>query len=147
MSAIDTVQAAIPALESGDPLTIASLLTEDFTFSGPVPQPLGKAEFLRLAQTLKAAIPDWAFHASDFQAAGDQVQFTVQITGTHTGTLAAIPGVPPVPPTGKSIQLPAERQRVTVRGQQISRYDVEPTPGGGVPGIYAQVGAPLPPRP
>lgn len=147
MSAIDTVQAAQAAFESDDHTTLASLLTEDFMFSGPVPRPLGKAEFLGLARALKAALPDWAFHARDFHSDGDQVTFTVQITGTHSGILAVIPGVPPVPPTGKSIQLPAEQLMMTVRGNQISRYVVELTPGGGVPGIYAQVGAPLPPAP
>ena len=143
MSAIDNVRKGLEAWERGDSTTLAGLLTDDFTLSGPMPQPLNKEQFLALGRALHTAIPDWKFNASDFREEGDQVRVTVAITGTHTGVLAAIPGVPAVPPTGKSIHLPTEHLTYTMRGELAAAQIVGSVPGGGVPGLYAQVGAPL----
>lgn len=144
MNNVELVQSMLAAFEAGDTAMLSAAMTDDFVFSGPVPQPIDKAGFLGLNQALHTAIPDWKFNASSFQENGDTVDFTDQITGTHTGVLAAIPMAPPVPPTGKHIALPVEHLHITVRGGKISRLHVDATPGGGVPGLYAQVGAPLP---
>ncbi|HLY32749.1 MAG TPA: hypothetical protein VKQ36_17125, partial [Ktedonobacterales bacterium] len=93
---------------------------------------------------LLTAIPDWNLNAHDFREEGDKVYVTDGITGTHTGVLAAVPGVPPVPPTGKSIHLTPSAEVYTIRGNQVSRLEIT-SPAGGVVEIYAQVGAPLPP--
>jgi ketosteroid isomerase-like protein len=144
MSNIDIVQAVLRANEAGDTATLATLYTDDFLFSGPVPQPMDKTTFLHFIRTLHTAIPDFTFHPRDWREEGDRVYATADITGTHTGTLAVIPDVPPVPATGKAIRLPNEQFVFTVRNGQAARWEVTIPPGGGVPGIYAQVGAPLP---
>jgi predicted ester cyclase len=142
MSNIDTVKAGQAAWCAGDWDTLAALLTDDFVFSGPVPQPLNKAMFISLGKAILSAIPDWDFHARDFREEGDKVYATDAITGTHTGTLAAIPGVPPVPATGKSIKATEGQEIYTFRGNLVSQFEVQ-APGGGLAEIYAQVGAPL----
>lgn len=143
MSNTDIVKSGQAAWSSADTTTLSSLATDDFVLSGATPQPLDKNAFLGLNRALLTAFPDWSFNASEFREEGDNVYVTVQITGTHTGTLAAIPGAPAVPATGKHVSLPAEHQVYTVRGGQISGLNITSQPGGGVPGLYAQVGAPL----
>lgn len=143
MSNIDLLQQGLDAFSRGDTATLSALLTDDYTFSGPTPQPLDKAAFLGLNRALISAIPDWTFTASDFREEGDKVYVNLVITGTHTGALAAIPGVPPVPATGKRVSVGPDQAIFTVRGGQISQQVVNVSPNSGVAGIYAQVGAPL----
>jgi predicted ester cyclase len=142
MSNIDAVKAQQAAWRAGDWDAVAAMLTDDFVFSGPVPQPLNKAAFIGLGKAILAAIPDWDFHMHDFREEGDTVYATDAITGTHTGTLAVIPGVPPIAATGKSIKLTESQQIYTFRGNLVSHFEVQ-APGGGVAEVYAQVGAPL----
>jgi predicted ester cyclase len=142
MSNIDTVKAQQAAWRAGDWDTVAAMLTDDFVFSGPLPQPVNKEAFIGLGKAILAAIPDWDFHTRDFREEGDKVFATDAITGIHTGTLAVIPGVPPVAATGKRISLTESQEIYTFRGNLISRFEVQ-APGGGVAEVYAQVGAPL----
>jgi predicted ester cyclase len=145
MDAVALVQAAFAATEAGDMAKAGSYMTDDFAFSGPMPQPLGKAEFLALQGALVAALPDWKFNAKDFKVQGNKVTATVQITGTHTATLSPImPGMPPIPATGKKVALPPEPFSVTLRGDKLAAFEVAQTPAGGVPGLLAQIGAPMP---
>lgn len=143
MSNTDLVKQGLAAWSSGDSAALGSMLTDDYTFSGPTPQPLDKSAFLGLHRALISAIPDWTFTASDFREEGDKVYVNMAISGTHTGTLAAIPGVPPVPATGKKVSVGPDPAVFTVRGNQICQQVVNVSPTSGVAGIYAQVGAPL----
>ncbi|MBF6590628.1 MAG: nuclear transport factor 2 family protein [Ktedonobacterales bacterium] len=146
MSATDVAKATMNALQAHDMAAASALMTDDFTFSGAVPVPLNKQQYLGVQWALFAAIPNWNFNASNYEEQGDKVILTVQITGTQTGTLEnVIPGVPPIPPTGKSFQLPQEHVTLTVRGDKIANESVESVPNGGAPGIFAQLGHPLPP--
>lgn len=143
-SNIELAKAVIAAWAAGDVATVSALSADDMTFSGPVPQPVGKEVFLGLSQATRVALPDFNFNPSSFQEEGDKVIIAIHITGTHTGTLAAIPGVPPVPPTGKHIDLGPERLILTIRNGKVSNAHADISPTGGFAGIYAQVGAPLP---
>ena len=68
-----------------------------------------------------------------------------QITGTQTGELnLPLPGVPKIPASGKHVSLPKEKNTVTVKNGKISRFEAEVVPGGGVMGILAQLGVPIP---
>jgi predicted ester cyclase len=114
-------------------------------FAGPVPQPVGKREFVGLMNALVAAIPDWKFNATDYKQNGNQVFVTFQITGTQTGELnLPMPGFPKLPPTGKRISLPREPTVVTIKDDKISRLEASVVPGGGVAGVLAQLGVPMP---
>jgi predicted ester cyclase len=143
MSNTDVVKAGHAAWSGSDWATMSSLLTDDFTLSGVTPQPLDKSAFLGLGHALLTAFPDWSFNASDYREEGDNVSLTTHVTGTHTGTLAAIPGAPSVPATGKQVALPAEQHVYTLRNGKLSSLKITTSPGGGVPSFYAQVGAPL----
>ena len=145
MSTTDTIKTAMAAIERGDFNAVASYLTDDLVFAGPVPEPMGKREFIGVQSALVAALPDWKFNASELREQGDKVTVNVHITGTHTGTLnPPMPGIPVLPPSGKHVSLPNETITFTVRGDKISRLDVTSVPGGGVPGVLSQLGVKLP---
>jgi predicted ester cyclase len=146
MSKIDTVRAFSDALEARDFDIAASFLTDDFVFAGPVPQPIGKQEFLAVQSAFEEAFQDWSFNSHDEVERGDTVTAAVQITGTHSRDLVVpIPGMPPIPATGKRVSLPVEHLTFTFKGDKIASLTSDNTPGGGVPGVLAQIGVPLPP--
>ena len=96
MNAIDIVKSSLRAWEANDAAPLSSLLADDFAFSGPVPQPLNKAEFIGFIQAVLAVYPNFAFNESSVTQQGDQVSVTCHISGTQTGTLA-LPGLPSIP--------------------------------------------------
>ena len=146
MNAIDGVKAGLAASEAGQTSKFASMLTDDMVFAGPVPQPVGKREFVGLMTALVAAMPDWKFNATDFKQNGDQVTLTMQITGTQTGELnLPMPGFPKLPATGKQVSLAKEPTTITVKDDKISRLEGAVVAGGGVAGILAQLGVAMPP--
>jgi len=123
---------------------LSGLVTDDMTFEGPVPEPLHKAAYLGLIDALIHAIPNWKFGAKGFVERGAKVSVTLNVNGTHTGTLA-LPMLPqPIPATGKRFQVPAEPFEFTLKGGKISRITAEVVPGGGVMGMLAQLGVAMP---
>src|SRR5437879_1092989 len=80
MSNTDIVKTGLRAWESNDAQTLTALVADDFVLSGPVPQPLGKQEFLGLMQVLHTAMPDFAFNVSSFEEEGDKVIARSHIT-------------------------------------------------------------------
>jgi predicted ester cyclase len=145
MNAIDVVKAGLAASEAGQTSKFASLLTDDMVFAGPVPQPVGKHEFVGLMTAMVAGMPDWKFNATDFKQNGNQVTATLQITGTQTGELnLPMPGLPKLPATGKHVSLPKEPTTFTVKDDKISRLESTNVPGGGVAGVLAQLGVSVP---
>jgi len=65
------------------------------------------------------------------------------ITATHTGVLA-LPGLPPIPATGKKVALPEEVQTYTVKNGKMASLTTDGNPQAGIPGMLAQLGVPLP---
>lgn len=146
MNAEEITRAVMTAIEAGDMGTAAGYLSDDFVFSGPVPEPVSGEQWLGLQSLLLAAFPDWSFNLSDVQVTSNGARTTHQITGTHTGDLDLAPlGLPVIPATGKSIKLPVEHAEVTIEGDKAVRLHAEVTPGGGVPGILQQLGVEMPP--
>lgn len=143
MSNIDIVKAGLKAWESHDEQTLASLVADDFQLTGPVPQPLGKQEFIGFMHALLTALPDFAFNISSYEENGDTVIAKSHITGTHTGILA-LPGLPPIPPTGKKVNLPQEVQYYTIKADKLHALSTDARPDAGVPGLLAQLGVEIP---
>ena len=145
MNAIDMIKSGLAGMEMGQPGKLAEILTDDMVFAGPVPEPVGKREFLGLQTALVKAMPDWKFNATDFKLIGEQVTTVFQITGTHTAELSLpMPGFPKVPPSGKHVSLPKEPITITLKNGKISRIESARVPGGGVAGVLAQLGIPMP---
>jgi predicted ester cyclase len=145
MNAIDMIKTGLAGMEMGQPGKLAEILADDMVFAGPVPEPVGKREFLGLQTAMVKAMPDWKFNATDFKQNGEQVTATFQITGTHTGELSLpMPGFPKVPASGKHISLPKEPMTITLKNGKISRIESASVQGGGVAGVLAQLGIPMP---
>lgn len=144
MSNTDIVKSGLRAWEEADGQTLNSLVAEDFVLSGPTPQPLGKVDFIGMMHALHAAMPDFAFNISSFEEDGDTVIARSHITGTHTGTLS-LPGLPPIPATGKKVSLPEEVQTYTLKDGKLHKLTTDARPDAGIPGMLAQLGVALPP--
>jgi hypothetical protein len=145
VDAEEVVRAMITAVDDCDMETAAGYLSAGFLFSGPVPEPIGKVSWVGLHQGLLAAFPDWSFNLSGVHVEGDLATTTHHITGTHTGDLdLSAMGLPRLPATGKSISLPEEHARCTVKNGKIVRIEIDPNPDGGLPGTLKQLGVEVP---
>jgi SnoaL-like domain len=145
MSNSDVARHAIDLLESQDFDGAAALMTDDFTFEGPVAEPVDREGFIGLSRAMAAAFPDWTFQARDFRERGDTVTATVNVGGTQTGTLS-LPflGLPDVAPTGSASATRTRPSQMTVRDGKLAGLRVDPVAGGGVPGILSGLGVSLP---
>ncbi len=146
MNPMEIVKTGLSAADAGDFDKMAGLLADDMVFAGPVPEPVGKREFIGLQTAMRTAMPDWKFNPADFKENGEKVTVVLQITGTQTGELKLpMPGMAPVPATGKHVSLPKEPATFTVKNGKITRLETAGVPGGGVMGVLAQLGV-APPK-
>lgn len=142
----DIVLEYMAALGAHDFATCASYLTDDFTFTGLMSEPLGRTEFLALEQAFYRAMPDCSYFVSNVEAEDEIVRATVQRKGTHTGELTLpISSLPSIPATGKTLYLPAEPFEYGIDKDKIMYIEVWPVPGGGIEGLLSQLGITLPP--
>ena len=119
----------------------AKLLSDDFVFSGPVPDPLNRGKWLELQSLLGIGFPDWSFNFKYMHNHGSDCHCSVQITGTHTRDLDLTAlGLQVIPKTGSSIKLPKEDLMIEFNGEKISAIKVVSAPGGGLDGILNQIG-------
>lgn len=144
MNSTEIVQTFITALQSGDMDMAAQYMTDDFAFEGWTPQALNIGEFLALQSELHGAMPDYTFNLSELSEQNGEVHALTQIAGTHTQTLS-LPmfGIPLVPYTGVSVNLPQTRTRFNAADGKVARMWVEPMPGGGLNGLLQQINAEL----
>jgi hypothetical protein len=131
-------------IKSGKRDEAGALLSENFMFSGPVPEPVDKKDFLEMHFALLKAIPDWSFNEHDIQEQGNQVKLKVKISGTHTKELNLPSLGIKSAATNKRISLPEEKCELTFEGDKISNFSVEKVTGGGLMGILSQLGIKMP---
>jgi hypothetical protein len=143
MSNLDLARKALHASEQGDLATLGGMVSDDFQFLGVTPQTLGKQEFLGFIESLHTAFPDFKFNETGASESGNTATIKHKITGTHTGTFN-VPGMPPIPATGKSFTLPEETSVFTFAGEKATKYLAEPAPNGGLVGILSQIGVQMP---
>ena len=137
----EDVQAYADTFNAGNLDDAASYLSDDFQFSGPVPEPLNAAEYMGIMKTFQAAFPDIKFNLRFVSAGGNMAKTSNQLSGTHTGDLdLSAMGMGVIPATGKSFSIPEEASDVTVEGDKISSFHVLTQEGGGLMGILAQLG-------
>src|SRR3990172_5392306 len=135
MSALEMASKLFQAIEAKDTTAAANFISADFTFSGPVPQPISGGEWLAMQQNLTKAFPDWKFNQADLREEGGKVRGTVQITGTHKGELdLSALGMPNVPATGVAVKLPREEIYLAVSNGRFASLNTPTTDGGGVMG-------------
>jgi ketosteroid isomerase-like protein len=121
-----------------------ALLSDDLVVRGPAPVPLGKKEYTAVHSAWSKACSDWSFNLSKAEVvAGGKVAATIAISATLDGDLVGlpVPGLPArIAPTGRRAKLPEEHPVVTVEGGKITALEFATPPGGGIPGLLAQMG-------
>lgn len=141
MDAKETVQALFDAVQGGDFEKAKSLLTDDFIFSGPVPEPVNGPAWLGMSASLKGAFPDLDYQFKVEGVDGDTVNISAELKGTHTGNLdLTAMGMSMIPPTNKSFAATREHGKMTVQGDKVKAWAVEPTEGAGLMAILGQLG-------
>jgi predicted ester cyclase len=130
----------LDALAARDLDAVADSTAPDLEFAGPTGV-LDQAGYLDLLRALFAAFPDWGFEQGRLRFGWDHATVELSMHGTHTGVLALpVPGVEPVPPSGRPLLLPPEDVHFTVRNGRIARIE----PDAGVRAILQQLGVEIP---
>jgi predicted ester cyclase len=145
MDTKETVQSLIDAIQMGDFKRAKSLLSNDFKFSGPVPEPISADAWMGMSASLKAAFPDLDYQFKIEGVNGDTVNISADLRGTHKGDLdltAMHMGV--IPATGKSFKAAHEHGKATLRDGKITAWAMEPTEGAGLMAILGQLGVKIP---
>ena len=145
MNTKETVQALMDSIQMGNFEKAKSYLSNDFRFSGPIPEPVGGQEWIGMSANLKAAFPDLNYQFKIVSVDGDTANITAQLRGTHKGDLdltAMHMGV--IPATGKSFNAALEHGKVRVRDGKIISLANEPTEGAGLMAILDQLGVKVP---
>jgi|GEM_PF-116563 len=146
LTPIEVATKLMSDIEYADLESCAHFLSDDFIFSGPVPEPLRKTEWMGMMQSMLTAIPDWSFNISDIQELDDEIRIRVQVSGTQTGDwdLSTL-DLGLVKATGKSFELPVEHCELTIRDGKVIRFSVNDIGSdGGLIGILAQLGVKVP---
>jgi hypothetical protein len=126
-------------LDSRNYDSAADLIDESFKISGPFPEPFNKNMWLGSTKGLHAAFSNLRFNATNYEETGDKVSFSVKITGTHDGELA-LPNMPSIPATGKSVANPEERGMATITDGKVVSMEMSTTEDGGLKGLLKQLG-------
>ena len=141
MNKREIVQALLDSIQKGNFESAKSMLAEDFVFSGPVPKPINAEAWLGMSLNMKTAFPDLDYRFKVIGTDGDVVRSTTQVSGTHSGSFDLTNmnmGV--IPATNKSFASKMEKTRITVKGDKIIAWAVEPTSGAGLKSILGQLG-------
>jgi hypothetical protein len=146
MNEVDLVKADLKSIEAGDFLHYREQYSENFIFSGPVPKPLTRVEYIDLLRAVLKAFPDWKFNATNFKQVRDHITCNTHITGTHTGVLELPMFGISAQPTKKHFASPEELLTVMVENGKITRVESDDVPGGGLMGILSQIGVQIPKR-
>ena len=145
MNQREIVQALLDSVQRGDFEKARSLLSNDYQFSGPVPEPINAETWLGINKNLKKAFPNLDYHFHVDGVEGDVTKISAELRGTHSGLLDLSPlGLGVTPATNKSFAIPREYGRVTCKGDKVVSWVVDRIEGGGLMGILGQLGIAVP---
>lgn len=140
-----TAQALLDAVEMGDFQKAQSYLSDDFQFSGPMPEPQTGIAWLAISAILKKAFPDLNYHFNIESVDGDTVNMSAELKGTHKGDLDLSPlGMGVIPPTNKSFATPHEHGKLILKDGKVREWAVEPSESTGLKAILSQLGIQTP---
>lgn len=123
---------------------VKTMLTADAMASGGVlPQPIPVKEAMKVMTGLTTAFPDLKFDVQQVTVNGNQATVKAQWSGTQTGALSLMPGMPSIPPTGKKVSV-KDTYVITVQGDKVSHMQVDSPADGGIPAALAQLGVKMP---
>jgi hypothetical protein len=126
----------------GEP-EVGFYLSDDFRWTDELGSPpVDKASFVSMAQPLQTALPDYALIVDAIQEEGDSFVVTSHTSGTFVNDLdLSAMGMGVVPATGKPIDSPPQRDRLTFDGDRISEiHNLETGPDAGMAGLLKALG-------
>jgi len=145
MNKREIVQTLLDSVQKGDFEKAKSLLTDDFKFSGPIPEPINKEAWLGMSASLKTAFPDLDYHFKVIGAEDDIVRTTSQLSGTHRGPFDLTNmNMGTIQATHQSFSAKLEKTKITLKENKITSWAVEPTDGAGLKAILNQLGVKVP---
>jgi hypothetical protein len=145
MNQREIVQALLDSVQRGDFEKAKTLLSNDFQFSGPVPEPINRETWMGINKNLKKAFPNLDYHFHVDGVDGDVIKISAELKGTHSGVLDLSPvGLGVIPATNKSFATPREHGKVTCKGDKVASWVVDRIEGGGLMGILGQLGIAVP---
>jgi hypothetical protein len=136
-----TVQAVMDSIQKADFVKAKSLLSNDFQFSGPVPEPMSGEAWIGMLTSLKNASPNIQYHFQVESMNGDTANIDSRLEGTHSAPLdltGVHMGV--IPATNKAWAAAQEHGKATVKGDKVTSWAIEPTAGAGLIAILGQLG-------
>jgi hypothetical protein len=135
------VQTVMDSIQKGDYVKAKSYLSNDFQFSGPVPEPMNGEAWIGMLTSLKNASPNIQYHFQVESMNGDTANIGSKLEGTHSAPLdltGVHMGV--IPATNKSWAAAQEHGKATVKGDKVSSWAVQPIEGAGLMAILGQLG-------
>ncbi len=141
MGARETVQALLDSIQNADFAKARTLLSKDFRFSGSTPEAISADAWLAMSKELKIAFPnlDYHFHLENMYA--DTVRISTQLRGTQSGTLdLTAMNMGKHRGSKRSFVSAREDGKVTVQGDQVTSWVVQPAKGAGIKAILGQLG-------
>ncbi len=145
MDSKETAQALMDSLQRGRFDTAKTFLSDDFRISGFAPKPLNSKTWLNMIANLKMACADLNYHFQVQGTEGNIVHTTSQLSGTNSGAFDFTDidmGV--ISATNKKFSIAMEKTQITVKGDKVTAWKVEPTEGAGLTAILGQLGVKLP---
>jgi predicted ester cyclase len=144
MTVIEVMERYLAALAAHDVDQVETLTTDDLRFVTEEGD-LRRSAYLETLRALFAAFPDWRFDHGRLRVGWDHASVELRMEGTHTGTLVLpVPGVEPIPATGRAVVLPAQDYTFLISQGCIVRIEPMRVVGGGIPGLLDQIGSDLP---
>ena len=116
------IRVYMEGLKTRDVDKIAGTVADDVALVTPQ-RTLGKERFLAFLRALYTGFPDWHYEHSFPEVEGEMIVVKWRQGGTHLGTFA-MPGIEPVPATGKKVTIPEQRFRYRLRDGQRSAWSV-----------------------
>ena len=139
------VESFFQAIENKDYAKAESLVTNNFKAIGISTEQLGVKEFLGMHRAYKTGMPDFRFNYKIGNVSQNIVEAKVRPTGTHLKELPApIPGLHNVPATNRTLNLPEDKVRFTIKDNKIEKVQLEEIPGGRIARILKQLGVEIP---
>lgn len=136
-----TVEGLLDSLQKGDFVRARSLLSQDFQFSGPAHGAIGGEAWIGMSETLKKAFPDLQYNFRLQGMEGDTANITAQTKGTHSGDLDLTSlDMGMIPASNKSFATSEEHGTVTVKGDKVTSWVLQPTAGAGLLAVLSQLG-------
>ena len=148
MNPREIVQALLDSVQRGDFQKARFLVSNDCQFRDGSAEPIRREAWMSINKNLKKAFPDLDYHFHVHRVDGldgGVVKISAELKGTHSGVLDLSPvGLGVTPATDKSFATPREHGRVTIKGDKVASWVIEPIEGGGLMGILNQLGIAVP---